>query len=256
MKSVTIMLVIAALCTCAWGASDMVVAPKQAASDGRQATFLNPQATNCGAEAITIPQMLSYQGKLTDTLGQAVADTTYSVTFQLYTAPSGGSPFWSETQTVTTRAGLFSILLGSVTPIDTMPTAGAAYLGMSVAGGAELTPRLRIAGAAYSYLSERAASADLLQGKDTTELDVRYVNEGQANSITSAMITNGQVTSADIRDTTVNTAELKAASVTMVKLNQDGAAAGQVIKWTGSAWAPRNDSVGGGGGGGTVTSVS
>jgi hypothetical protein len=44
----------------------------------------------------------------------------------------------------------------------------------------------------------------------------------------------------------VNTAELKDAAVTMAKLNQAGATSGQVIKWTGSAWAPRNDSVGGG----------
>jgi len=300
-----------------------------------------------GAEAMAIPQMLSYQGKLTDTTGIPVPDGDYSVVFRLYTAPSGGSPVWNETQSVTTEDGLFSVLLGSVTPIGSMPDAGAAYLAMTVDGGAELTPRLRLASAAYSYLSGRAADADLLQGKDTTALDsryvneaqansvtgamlvdgtvqtadladttvtmakiaragattgqvvkwsgsawapgpdntgggsgvtnvyqdtgiicvpnpitstgnvkldlsysdTRYVNESQANSVTSAMITDGNVTSADIRDTTVNTAELKDAAVTMPKLNQAGATTGQVIKWTGSAWAPRNDSFGSGGSG-------
>jgi hypothetical protein len=62
------------------------------------------------------------------------------------------------------------------------------------------------------------------------------VNEGQASSVTSNMIVDGTIAAAD--------------------LGQMGAASGQVMKWTGSAWAPRNDSVGGGGGGGTVTSVS
>jgi uncharacterized protein YjbI with pentapeptide repeats len=265
------------------------------------------------AEAITIPQMMSYQGKLTDTFDIPVADTTYSVTFRLYDVPSGGSPSWNETQTVRTRGGLFSTLLGSVTPIGSVPDAGAAYLAMSVSGGAELTPRLRIASAAYSYLASRAADADLLQGKDTIGLDVRYVNEtqadavtsamvvdgtiaaadlnqmgassgqvikwtgspnpiadsgtvgfdttwgdarfvneAQANSVTGAMITDGQVASADIRDTTVNTGDLKDAAVTMPKLNQAGATSGQVIKWTGSAWTPGNDS---GGGSGTVRKV-
>ena len=64
--------------------------------------------------------------------------------------------------------------------------------------------------------------------------------------MSSGNIADGNVTSADIRDTTVNTAELKDAAVTAAKLNQMGAASGQVMKWTGSAWAPRNDSVGSG----------
>ncbi len=321
-------------------------APQSDAIDNRQSTIAD------GPDAVTIPRLLSYQGKLTDTGGNAVPDTTYSVAFRLYTVPSGGTQFWTETQTVRTKTGLFSVLLGSVTPIGSMPDAGAVYLGMAVAGGAELTPRLRIASAAYAYLTERAANADLLQGRDTTTfsrsnhlhdatyvnegqansvtgamlvdatvrtadlgdtavtmpklaragaatgevvkwtgsawapgpdntgggtgvtnvyqdtgitcvpnpitttgnvklnlafIDARYVNEAQANSITSAMITDANVTSADIRDTTVSTADIKDAAVTAPKLNQMGATTNQVLKWTGSAWAPRNDSVGGGG---------
>jgi trimeric autotransporter adhesin len=186
-----------------------------------------------GLDAITIPRVLSYQGKLTDTLGVPVMDTTHSVEFRLYTAPSGGSAFWNETQTVRTKAGLLSVLLGSVIPIGSMPDAGAVYLGMAVAGGGELSPRLRIASAAYAYLSERAASADLLQGRDTSAFagaghnhDAVYVNEGQADAVTSGMIVNGTIAAVD--------------------LGQMGATTNQVLKWTGSAWAPRNDSVGGG----------
>ena len=135
--------------------------------------------------------MLSYQGKLTDTFGLPVADTTYTRRFRLYAVPSGGTQFWKETQNVRTKDGLFSVLLGSVTPIGSVPDAGAAYLGMAVAGGAEMTPRLRIASAAYAYLTARAANADLLQGRDTTTFsrsthnhDATYVNEGQANAVT------------------------------------------------------------------------
>ncbi len=188
-----------------------------------------------GTDAITIPRLLSYQGKLTDTLGLPVADTLYSIRFRLYSQPSGGTQFWEETQSVRTRAGLFSVLLGSVTPIGTIPDGGAVYLGMAVGGGAELAPRLQIASAAYAYLSERAANADLLQGKDTTALDSRYVNEGQAGAVTSAMISDGTIAAAD--------------------LGRMGASTGQVMKWSGSAWVPANDSVGVSGGG-TVTSVS
>ncbi len=203
---------------------------EDAASSRSEVVIQQPASS----EVVTIPRMLSYQGKLTDNSGNAVPDTTYSVAFRLYTVPSGGSAFWNETQTVRTRSGLFSVLLGSVTPIGSMPDAGAVYLGMAVAGGAELTPRLRIASAAYAYLTERAANADLLQGRDTTTFsraghnhDATYVNEGQADAITSGMIVNGTIAAAD--------------------LGQMGAVTGQVLKWTGSAWAPRNDSVGGGG---------
>ncbi|MEO0077872.1 MAG: hypothetical protein ABIK86_02610 [candidate division WOR-3 bacterium] len=224
-----------------------------AATKPQQAVTLSSQAPIHDADAVTIPRMLSYQGKLTDSLGNPVADTTYSVVFRLYTVPSGGSAFWNETQTVRTRSGLFSVLLGSVTPIGSMPDAGAVYLGMAVAGGTELTPRLRIASAAYAYLTERAANADLLQGQDTSYFakaththafvdssriaagshrlqgkdTTGFVRTGQANSVTSGMIVDGTIAGAD--------------------LNQMGAATGQVLKWTGSAWAPRNDSVGGGG---------
>ncbi len=180
-------------------------------------------AVTFATDNITIPRLLSYQGRLTDTLGVPVADTLYSVRFRLYSQPSGGTQFWEETQSVRTRAGLFSVLLGSVTPIGTVPDAGAVYLGMAV-NGAELAPRLRIASAAYAYLSERAANADLLQGKDTIALDSRYVNEGQAGAVTSAMISDGTIAASD--------------------LGQMGAATGQVMKWTGSAWQPRNDSIG------------
>jgi hypothetical protein len=174
-------------------------------------------------DAITIPRLLSYQGRLTDTLGIPVPNGTYSVVFRLYSQPSGGSSFWNETQNVTTKDGLFSVLLGAVTPVGSMPDAGAAYLTMAVGGGAELAPRLRLASSAYAYLAERAANADLLQGRDTTA----FVRTGQANSVTSAMIVD--------------------ANITAPKLNQMGATTGQVLKWTGSAWAPRNDSIGGGG---------
>ncbi|MBN2466482.1 hypothetical protein JXD38_12755, partial [candidate division WOR-3 bacterium] len=228
-------LLLAFVSALSYGVDGVSVASEQTARFRPQAAVFGPRSPVMGSpEAITIPQLLSYQGRLTDTLGVPVADTLYAIRFRLYAQPSGGTQFWEEDQQLRTEAGLFSVLLGSVTPIGSVPDAGALYLGMSVSGGAELVPRLRIASAAYAYLTERAANADLLQGKDTTGLDDRYVDEGQASSVTSNMIVNGTVAAAD--------------------LNQMGAGSGQVMKWTGSAWAPANDSVGTGGSG-TVRKV-
>jgi hypothetical protein len=183
-------------------------------------------ATTPATDAITIPRLLSYQGKLLDNLGNPVIDTTYSVLFSLYTVPSGGTAFWGETQMVRTRGGLFSVLLGSVTPISALPDAGALYLGTKVGADPEMTTRLRIVSAAYAYLTERAANSDRLQGKDTLALDWRYVKLNQVGSISSAMIADGAIIAED--------------------LHYMGATPGQMLKWNGTAWAPADDIVGGG----------
>jgi len=220
-----ILLTPAAFCCLAWAATDAASRPQQrdnAAAAGR------PVAN--AADAIVIPRMLSYQGKLTDTFGIPVPDTTYQVTFRLYTGPSGGTPFWTETQTVKAVGGLFSVLLGSVTPVDSVPQAGNCWLGTQVGSGSELTPRLRIAAGAYSFLAGMSANSELLQGKDTVALDARYIGEGQAAA-------------GDLAGTYPNPA-----------IAQKNATTGQVLKWIGSAWEPANDSVGQGGSG-TVTSA-
>lgn len=127
---------------------------------GARAAAPAPQpATSHKADEITIPQMLSYQGRLTDSLGNPVADTLYAVRFRLYAQPSGGTQFWEESQQVRTKSGLFSVLLGSVAPIGSMPDVGTVFLGMTVSGGAELAPRLRIASAAYAYKADTAGFA-------------------------------------------------------------------------------------------------
>ncbi len=74
-----------------------------------------------------------------------------------------------------------------------------------------------------------SANAHKLQGKDTTALSDKFVDEGQPNSISADMIIDG--------------------NVTMSKIEQAGATIGQVIKWNGTSWTPANDSVGVGSGG-------
>jgi len=201
----------------------------------KQTTSLIP------TDAITIPGMLSYQGRLTDSLGNPVPDGNYQLTFRLYQQETGGTPFWTETQTVSVQNGLFSVLLGSVTPISSLPDAGTVWLSLQVGTAPELTPRLRIVSSAFSFLSERAANSDLLQGKDTTA----FVRTNQANSITSGMIVDGTIASADIANNAVTSAKIGNGEVTMAKINQSGATTGQVIKWNGTQWTPANDSAGG-----------
>ena len=55
-----------------------------------------------------VPTLINYQGYLTDSGGNPVADGDYSITFSLYTVASGGSSEWTETQTVTVAGGVAS----------------------------------------------------------------------------------------------------------------------------------------------------
>ena len=60
------------------------------------------------------PERMTYQGFLVDGNGAALgnsAPANYDVVFRIYNAKSGGTPIWSEQQTVTVDKGYFSVLL-------------------------------------------------------------------------------------------------------------------------------------------------
>ncbi len=96
-----------------------------------------------------VPQTISYQGVLTDTDGAIVPDGDYSIVFTLYDALTGGTNLWTETQTVTVSGGLFNVILGSVNPIN-LEFDKQYWLGISIEGGDELTPRTELTSSAYS----------------------------------------------------------------------------------------------------------
>jgi hypothetical protein len=96
-----------------------------------------------------IPQKLSYQGVLTNPAGQVVPDGSYSLSLSLYDTLSGGSALWTETQSTVVSHGIFNVILGAVTPIA-IAFDKPLYLGVAVAGGAELSPRTMLTSSPYS----------------------------------------------------------------------------------------------------------
>ncbi len=112
------------------------------------------------------PQLINYQGRLTNAGGTAVPNATYSVTFTIYDAPSGGAGKWTETQSVTTSDGLFAVLLGTVTPVkDTVFNGTTRYLGVRVGADPELTPRTRLVTVPYA---NRVSTIDGTTGGSVT----------------------------------------------------------------------------------------
>jgi len=114
-----------------------------------------------------VPQLINFQGILRDGSGNPVANGPYSVIFTIYDAPTGVPPatnvLWSETQTVTTSGGLFTVLLGSAIAgneiPDTVFNSPDRYLGIKVGADPEMTPRQKLSSVGYSYVSSQWTSA-------------------------------------------------------------------------------------------------
>lgn len=107
-----------------------------------------------------VPQTMSYQGVLTDGLGNLVPDGTYYFSFNIYlTAVPGPPAIWSECQSLTVTKGGFNAILGSTTPLN-LPFDVPYYLGFSVnsvpgvppcpIATPEVLPRVALAASPYS----------------------------------------------------------------------------------------------------------
>lgn len=92
---------------------------------------------------------LSVQGTLQNFDGSAVTNGDYDLIFKLYTVATGGIAVWEETQTVRVTGGVYSVLLGETTPL-TAAFDQTYYLGITLPGGPELTPRSRLTSSPYA----------------------------------------------------------------------------------------------------------
>jgi hypothetical protein len=85
---------------------------------------------------------------LTDTGGNPVADGTYNLTFKLY---KSASMVWEESHSnVPVEAGVFSVVLGGSTPLDTVAFNQPIELGVTVEGDSEIVPRVNLTSTAFA----------------------------------------------------------------------------------------------------------
>jgi len=100
--------------------------------------------------AAPIQNVLSFQGKLVE--GGVPVDGTRNITFKIYNVAAGGVFLWQESHVaVPVVGGLFNVELGSVTAFPSAVNFSEQYwVGVSVGGGAEISPRYKLTSAAYS----------------------------------------------------------------------------------------------------------
>ena len=93
--------------------------------------------------------LFSYQGYLEDSGGNPVTGSV-PMTFKFYDVPSGGTACWTETHSaVDVQEGIFNVLLGQITAMDTNCLTGDVYLEL-VVDGETLAPREVMASAFYT----------------------------------------------------------------------------------------------------------
>jgi len=159
-------------------------------------------ATTGRAQTATPPQLMSYQGYLTDANGTPLGATNtgpknYNVVFRVWDLQTGGTTngsdeLYAEQQTVTVNNGYFSVLLGQGTPYNTEPHTNSLaalfystntnprYVEITVLGigvsGANITilPRLQLLSSPYAFLAANAVNAStattLINNNNSTQV--------------------------------------------------------------------------------------
>jgi len=114
--------------------------------------------------AAQVPQIMNYEGTLTDTDGNPVPDGTYEIRFSLYNVLTGGTPLWTETWNSTTTPvivtnGKFNVLLGTHNPIpvEFFNNKPKTYIGIKVGTDDEMMPRQQLASVPYAFSSGLSA---------------------------------------------------------------------------------------------------
>jgi hypothetical protein len=111
------------------------------------------------AAAQEVPQLIFYQGTLTDASGKPI-DHKQSMKFSIWNDQAGGTKLWEESHhAVTVRNGLFSVILGSQSPICVDIFSEKTRYLETIIESETLTPRQQIVSVPYAHASASVSGA-------------------------------------------------------------------------------------------------
>ena len=111
--------------------------------------------------APAVPQLIDYQGKLTDASGNPIDGATAMV-FRIFNHATSGSLLWIETQTVVNvESGLFHVNLGEASPIsESLFNTSPRYLSIQMGADAPMAPRVPMQSVPFAQRALSAETAD------------------------------------------------------------------------------------------------
>ena len=208
------------------------------------------------------PQKMSYQAVIRNSSGDLVTNHSIGMRISILQGSASGTSVYVETHTTTTNAnGLATIEIGGGSIVsgtfsginwasgsyflktETDPSGGSSY---SIVGTSQLlsVPYALDARISESVIDNSITSAKIVDGT------IANADIGN-NSVTSTKIADATIVDADLAANSVTTEKINVGAVTGTKIAQAGATSGQVLKWSGTTWAPAADATGGGSGGWT-----
>jgi hypothetical protein len=151
---------------------------------------------------------------LTGHYGRPVTDSSYTVTFSLYADSLSATAEWSETAVIITRDGLFTHVLGSISPMaQSLFSDNATVFLESRIGDIVFSPRTRLVPVPYAY------TAGNLTARDADDsLAVKLLNDahklivfGAASSDTAIVFQGGVVgdNAVILPDSSINSDEIR-----------------------------------------------
>jgi hypothetical protein len=116
--------------------------------------------------AYAVPMNISYQGFLLDNNGSPInGDVT--ITFNLYATDIDNQSLWSEIHSdVKVTDGIFNVILGTERSFNNDLFDSDLYLGISINGSTEMSPRRQLTSTAFSM---RAREADFVKGSNISD---------------------------------------------------------------------------------------
>jgi len=127
----------------------------------------------------TVPTKMNFQGRLTNSANNVLADGTYNMRFKIYSASSGGTLQWSEDRLVSASQGVvvtngqFSVQLGEISSLPAsifssnslyfeveLPSPATATSSSPSWTEGPMTPRNQLATSAYAYNAETLDGID------------------------------------------------------------------------------------------------
>lgn len=227
-----------------------------------------------------VPDGFNYQAALRNASGQPLASTAVKLRFSIRNTAASGTVLYQETQSVTTTAqGLVNCVVGKGTVVSgTYPgynlwSTGTKFLQVELdpAGGNAFvdlgtTQLVAVPFAHHAGGSDIAKLADSTTGNiDPAQINGSGAAQGQVlkwdgNAWIPDVDNSGGSGGSDNwgTQTVITNATLSGngTSANSLRIAQQGAASGQVLKWNGSTWAPATDSAGGTYTGGTGINIS